>query len=630
MAGISAALNGNSTTQSATQGSSGYPGGGGTQTALQGATSKQGADSSADAEQKGAKNENIAVRILSPGKGGSVSQSNTAIAGSLAKNGNATTQTASQSQGGGYGSGEQVVGQAATNDQDAWSDADATQYGASNTNIPIRIFSDGDDGAVSQSNTVLGLSAALNGNETTQSATQTQGGAAPVTMPYAERLSYPEWDPYSDKEKQPYPDKDKKDEGTGVQAIGQLAESTQVAGASSDATQVGASNTNVPVRIGSEGNDGDVSQSNTTISAAIAANGNETSQTATQNQSGPGTLVQGIAQAALNKQAALACAKALQKDATNTNTPVGVFGQDDKDGKGDYKDGKGDYKDGKGDYKDGKGDYKDGKGDYKDGKGDYKDDKGDYKDGKGDYKDEKDGKYDRKGDGGSVSQSNTAAAIVAALNGNETTQSATQTQSGRGGSPLVQAIGQLAGNEQDAVGTGDAFQGDVANGSTPVTIGDDFDKRGCEKREQWCDSKRPVEPKCDWKRDECEPKPPVEPKCDWKRDECEPKPPVEPKCDWKRDECEPKPPVEPKCDWKRDECDSKRPVEPPKCDWKKDECEPKRPVEPRKCESRKEPCEWKKPVEPPTCEARMPKYEPCGSCDRPNYKNCPDRRWDAK
>ena len=219
-----------------------------------------------------------------------------------------------------------MVGQAAGNHQDAWSDADATQYGASNTNIPVRIFSDGNDGAVEQSNTVLGLSAALNGNETNQSATQDQSGGAPMPkpVPYAERLSYPEGDMYSDKDKQ-YPEKDKKDEGTGVQAIGQIAESKQDAVALSDAKQIGASNTNVPVRIGSKGDGGSVSQANTTISAAIAANENGTSQTATQNQSGSGTLVQGIGQIAKNKQDALALSDAFQKDATNTNAPVRVF-----------------------------------------------------------------------------------------------------------------------------------------------------------------------------------------------------------------------------------------------------------------------------------------------------------------
>ena len=520
MAGIAAALNGNSTTQSATQGSSG---GGGTQAALQGAISHQGAKSSADAEQKGAKNENIAVRIFSPGNGGSVSQSNNAIAGSLAKNGNATTQTASQSQsGGGYGSSKQVVGQAAGNHQDAWSDADATQYGASNTNIPIRIFSDGNDGAVSQSNTVLGISAALNGNETTQSATQAQGGGAPVTMPvpyYAESLPYTEGDMYSSKDKEPYSDKDKKDKGTGVQAIGQVAESSQDAVALSDAKQIGASNTNVPVRIGSEGDGGSVSQANTTISAAIAANHNETSQNATQSQSGPGTLVQGIGQLAKNKQDALALSDAFQKDATNTNAPVRVFSS---------------------------------------------------------------------GNDGSVSQANTAAAIGAALNGNSTTQSASQTQAGRGGSPLVQAVAQGAENYQDALGKGDAHQIGVENSNTPVNLGHDFDKNRCKNRKEPCETKKPVEP----------------PKC-----ECEPKYPVEPKCDWKKDQCESKRPVEPKCDWKKDECESKRPPVEPKCDWKKDECE------------------WKKPVEPRKCEPRMPKCEPCDRCERPESKNCPSRRW---
>ena len=539
VAGIAAALNGNSTTQSATQASSG---GGATQTALQGATSNQGAKSSADAEQKGATNENIAVRIFSPGKGGSVSQSNTAIAGSLAKNANATAQNASQS-GGGSGSSQQVVGQAAANRQKAWSDADATQYGASNTNIPIRIFSDGDDGAVEQSNTVLGLSAASNGNETTQTATQTQSGAAPIVMPvpYASTLPYPEGnDLYPDKDKE-YPDKDKKHEGPGVQAIGQVAENDQNAVAKSDATQIGASNTNVPVRIGSTGDNGSVSQSNTTISAAIAANKNGTSQSATQTQSGPGTLVQAIGQAALNKQGALALSYAFQKDATNTNTPVSVFGQ------GDQKDG---------------------------------------------YKDEQDAKYaeaakdNDKVDGGSVSQSNTAAAIGAALNGNSTTQAATQTQSG--GSPLVQAVAQLALNHQDALGKGDAYQRDVAN-SNGLAIGHDFDKRKCQQRKDWCEPKYPVDPKCDWKKDECKSKPPVDPKCDWKKDECESERPVEPRCDWKKDECKPKHPVDPKCDSKQDSCD------------------------------------WKRPVEPPSCEPRLPKCEPCKRCAWPE-KECTERR----
>ena len=410
VAGIAAALNGNSTTQSAAQDSSG---GGGTQAALQGATSNQGAKSSADAEQKGATNENIAVRIFSPGNGRlgvAVEHRHRRLAGGERERDDAecvAVQAAAPAR------AQQVVGQAAANDQDAWSDADATQYGASNTNIPIRIFSDGDDGAVEQSNTVLGLSAALNGNETTQTATQTQSGAAPIVMPvpYASTLPYPEGnDLYPDKDKE-YPDKDKKHEGPGVQAIGQVAESDQDAVAKSDATQIGASNTNVPVRIGSTGDNGSVSQSNTTISAAIAANKNGTSQAATQTQSGPGTLVQAIGQAALSKQA---CARLLGR------LPEGRHEHEHA--------------------------------------------------GERVRRGRPEGRLQgREGRQGRTTRSTAAPCrsrtrpprSAAALNGNSTTQAATQTQSG--GSPLVQAVAQVAKNQQDAVGKGDAYQRDVAN-----------------------------------------------------------------------------------------------------------------------------------------------------------------------
>ena len=317
VAGIAAALNGNTTGQSASQTQAGGLGGSGTQTALQGATSKQKAGSSAAAKQHGATNENIAVRVLSPGDGGSVHQSNTVLAGSLALNGNHTSQSATQGQGGGYGgSNQQVLGQAATNDQDADAYSDADQHGASNTNLPIRVLSYGDDGDVSQSNTVAGIAAALNGNGTTQTATQNQaGGAAP--MPFL--------DPYDDRHKL-----DRKDEGKGVQVVGQLAQNTQDADAVSTASQKYVSNHSAPVRIGSAGDDGSTSQANTVLSLGIAANLNKTHQGATQNQAGSGgTLVQAAGQAALNKQDALACADAEQKDAKNTSAPVRVFGKGD-------------------------------------------------------------------------------------------------------------------------------------------------------------------------------------------------------------------------------------------------------------------------------------------------------------
>jgi hypothetical protein len=316
VAGIAAALNGNATNQSASQTQAGLPAGSGTQTALQGATSKQKATSSADARQHGATNENIAVRVLSPGNGGSVHQSNTALAGSLALNGNHTSQSAAQGQGGG-GSNQQVLGQAATNEQDADAYSNADQHGASNTNLPIRVLSSGDDGDVSQSNTVASLGAALNGNGTTQSASQNQaGGAAPA----------PVLAPYSDHAKVAAPPS----AGTGVQVVGQLAQNTQDADAVSTASQQYVSNRNAPIRIGSAGDGGSTTQANTVLSGAIAANGNTTHQGAAQNQAGSGgTLVQAAGQAALSKQAALACADAAQKGAENTSAPVRVFSDGD-------------------------------------------------------------------------------------------------------------------------------------------------------------------------------------------------------------------------------------------------------------------------------------------------------------
>jgi hypothetical protein len=317
VAGIAAALNGNGTSQTASQNQAGGPSGSGTQTALQGATSQQKAGSSADAKQHGASNENIAVRVLSPGNGGSVHQSNNVLAGSLALNLNHTSQSASQTQAGGYGgSNQQIAGQAATNYQDADAYADADQRGASNTNLPIRVLSEGDDGDVSQSNTVAGIAAALNGNETTQTASQTQaGGGAPMPVLAPESELY---------KRVP------QDAGTGVQVVGQIAQSDQDADAVSTASQEHASNLNAPVRVGSPGDNGSVTQANTVLSLGIAANGNKTTQGATQNQAGSGgTLVQAVGQAALNKQDALACADAAQKGASNTNAPVRVFSEGD-------------------------------------------------------------------------------------------------------------------------------------------------------------------------------------------------------------------------------------------------------------------------------------------------------------
>ena len=56
----------------------------------------------------------------------------------------------------------QAVGQKALTGQMADSEATSFQKGAKNLNVPVRIFSEGDDGDVEQSNDSTALSAALN------------------------------------------------------------------------------------------------------------------------------------------------------------------------------------------------------------------------------------------------------------------------------------------------------------------------------------------------------------------------------------------------------------------------------------------------------------------------------------
>jgi hypothetical protein len=161
-------------------------------------------------------NLNAPVRIGSYGGSGSTTQANTALAVSLAANGNKTDQGATQTQSG-AGTLVQGVGQLAKNDQDATSCANTSQKGASNTNAPLRIGSEGTDGSTSQANTAAALSAALNGNKTEQNVGQTQSGAPGSAY---------------------------------VQGVGQGAFSKQGALSNADTTQYGASNTAAPVRIG--------------------------------------------------------------------------------------------------------------------------------------------------------------------------------------------------------------------------------------------------------------------------------------------------------------------------------------------------------------------------------------------
>ena len=380
------AANINATGQSAEQASAG---GSGTQAVGQDADSKQHAGAASAAEQKGAENTNISVRVLSPGKDGDVTQSNSVDSSAKAGNLNLTGQKADQGQGG--SGGTQAIGQDADNDQSATALSAAKQHGATNKNIPVRVLSKGDGGDVSQSNSVDSSAAAGNLNATKQYADQGQGGKSKGECGCA---------------------------SDGIQAIGQDAKSEQSAGALSVALQSGASNTNTPVRVGSKGDDGDVSQSNSVDSKAKALNINLTKQDADQEQSGDCRCASGgtqaIGQEAKSDQSAAAASLAAQSfghdrcgcgSGGNTNTPVRV---------------------------------------------------------------------DSKGDGGDVDQSNSVDSAATAANLNALKQDADQDQSGSG----TQAVGQEAKNEQDALAASAALQFGAANKNAPVRVdskGDDGD-----------------------------------------------------------------------------------------------------------------------------------------------------------
>jgi hypothetical protein len=302
----SAALNKAQTAQGVSQAQSGA----GEQAVGQNADTGQSANSSASSEQTKPSNSNIDVRIYSPGGNGNVDQSNTSAAGSIAGNKASTEQAVEQAQGGGCGckgsgSGVQAVGQDAATGQEANSEATSEQDHPSNDNISVRIGSPGSNGDVKQSNTSAALSAAGNLAETTQAVGQTQGAGHCGC-------------------------------GDLVQAVGQKAITGQEAESAANSTQKGASNSNVPVRIKSPGDDGTVEQSNTSLALSAALNAARTTQAVEQQQSGcgcrpvkkedghgsSGAGVQAVGQWAETWQGADSSATSEQFKPSNKNAPV--------------------------------------------------------------------------------------------------------------------------------------------------------------------------------------------------------------------------------------------------------------------------------------------------------------------
>jgi hypothetical protein len=335
---VSAAGNKNTTDQTVDQSAGGSSGGSAVQYADQKAGNQQDATSDATSHQTGASNANYPVRIGSPGGGGSVTQVNGSFAGSAAENKNDTNQTAVQDAGGPVvkhlpvsdgcsdkcgkpsyggcgtcgGGGSPVVQDAkqkAYNDQTADSSAESTQCCAQNTNAPVRIKSYGDDGDVKQANLSGAISVAGNKNDTTQYASQ-DAGSAPVEMVGICKGGCGGHG----------------DGGSVVQQADQYASNDQSAHSTADSTQKGASNSNAPVRIGSPGGGGSVTQVNGSLAVSAAGNLNSTDQSADQSAggSGGGVTVQALGQKAVNGQEANSHATSEQDGASNSNSPVRI------------------------------------------------------------------------------------------------------------------------------------------------------------------------------------------------------------------------------------------------------------------------------------------------------------------
>jgi hypothetical protein len=296
------------TAQGASQSSGG--GGGGVQAAQQDASTQQAALAGSSATQIKPSNSNISVRVLSPGDNGSVKQSNSASSDANATNDASTKQRASQDQGG--GSGVQEATQKADTGQLAVGLSSAKQIEPSNSNLSVRVLSPGDDGKVKQSNDVSSDANASNDASTKQNVDQDQHGS-PCTC--------------------------KGSDGLSVQAAGQQSTTLQGAFAASSAEQIGAKNSNEPVRIWSKGDGGYVDQSNSATSSADASNDASTKQRVDQDPTGgnrcgcsSGVGIQAAGQSSFTGQLAGAASSAKQVGAENTNAPVRIWSKGD-DGK---------------------------------------------------------------------------------------------------------------------------------------------------------------------------------------------------------------------------------------------------------------------------------------------------------
>jgi hypothetical protein len=257
----------------------------GGQSADQSAGNMQSATSSATSTQYNPSNENISVRVLSPGNDGSVSQSNNSSAKSGAANFNGTRQAVSQDQAGSGSAAAEAMQQAAQwagSGQSADSTADSTQKNPSNENISVRVKSPGDNGTVDQSNNSDAKSFAGNKNATMQDTSQSQGGSDAVPMRQAPSTGSSD---LTDGRVDPC-GCGKGSGSKSIQAAGQDASNWQSATSDATSTQYNPSNENISVRVKSPGDNGSVDQSNNSDAESFAGNSNKTMQGIEQTQPG--------------------------------------------------------------------------------------------------------------------------------------------------------------------------------------------------------------------------------------------------------------------------------------------------------------------------------------------------------
>lgn len=220
--------------------------GSGIQTSDQSAATDQSAAALSEAKQIDPSNTAVSVRVLSPGDGGSVSQSNTAASSAKAGNAASTSQTGEQTQAAGKcgcaSDPIQVAKQSADTEQESAALSAALQDGASNDASPVRVWSPGGGGSVDQSNSVASSAWAGNDARTYQSGRQYIAGSRCTCQQLP------------------------------IQAAGQWAGTAQLAPAFSEALQLFGQNESSPASVKSPGYAGDLTQANGAGSRGDAGN----------------------------------------------------------------------------------------------------------------------------------------------------------------------------------------------------------------------------------------------------------------------------------------------------------------------------------------------------------------------